>query len=93
MLSMLLYTLQIFFLVLDLIVFLYLLRTALAFWPWGGAQIVRFIAILMTPMWVPMHYILKHSILHTVRLDLSPYILLLILTYLQELCSYCMDML
>lgn len=92
MLAMMLYILQIFFIVLDCIVLLYLLRAFLVMLPFGS-QLVRFIAVLMTPMWVPMQYLLKHSILHTVRLDLSPYILLLILTYLQGLCSYGMNIL
>lgn len=93
MLEGVLYTLQIFFLVLDCIVLLYLLRSLLVHLPFIGMQLVQAIAVLMTPMWVPMHHILKHSILHTVRLDLSPYILLLVLTYLQGLCSSCMNIL
>ena len=80
------YTFQCFFIVLDVIVLLYLLRNILVMMPFGSS-IVRLIAVLMTPMWYPMQWLGKHSILCTAKFDLCPYLLIIILTYLQELCS------
>lgn len=80
------YTFQCFFIVLDVIVLLYLLRNILVMLPFGSS-IVRLIAVLMTPMWYPMQWLVKHSILCTAKFDLCPYLLIIILTYLQELCS------
>ena len=87
MISLLIYSFQIFFIVLDCIVLLYLLRNLLAIFPFGG-YMVKIIVTLVMPVWVPMQYLLRHSILHTLEFDLSPYLLLIILTYLQELCSW-----
>ncbi len=86
MLESILYCMQIFFIVLDVVVLLYLLRSFLMVLPFG-AYIVEFVVTLMLPIWVPMQYMLRHSILHTLKFDLSPYILLLVLTYLQTICS------
>ena len=86
MLESILYCMQIFFTVLDVVVLLYLLRSFLMVLPFG-AYIVEFVITLMLPIWVPMQYMLRHSILHTLKFDLSPYILLLVLTYLQTICS------
>ena len=86
MIPIVIYSLQIFLVILDCIVLLYLLRNLLLIFPFGR-YLTQMVITLMLPMWVPMQYLLKHSILHTLKFDLSPYILLLILTYLQELCS------
>jgi hypothetical protein len=83
----LLYIFQLFFIVLDCIVLLYLLRNFLVLLPFGR-ELVKFITILMTPIWVPVQFLLKHSILYTARVDMGPYVLILILTYLQALCAY-----
>jgi hypothetical protein len=84
--SMILQVLQLFFLVLDCIVLLYLLRDFFIILPFGDC-FVKWISILMTPIWVPIQMLLKHSILFTAKFDLGPYLLLLILTYLQVLCT------
>lgn len=89
MLDFILYCMQIFFTVLDIVVLLYLLRSFLAILPFGH-QIISFIVTLMLPIWLPMQYLLRRSILHTLKIDLSPYILLLVLTYLQTICSILM---
>lgn len=86
MVPIVIYSLQIFFMVLDGVVLLYLLRNLFLILPFGE-YLEQLIIMLMLPMWVPMQYLFRHSILHTIRFDLSPYILLLMLTYLQELCS------
>lgn len=86
MVPIVIYSLQIFFIVLDCIVLLYLLRNLLLIFPFGD-YLVQLVLTLLLPIWIPMQYLLRHSILHTLKFDLSPYLLLLILTYLQELCS------
>lgn len=86
MIEFILYCLQMFFLVLDVVVLLFLLRSWFIIFPFG-TYLIEFITTLMLPMWVPMQYMLRNSILHTVKFDLSPYILLLVLTYLQTICS------
>lgn len=89
---LILYTFQCFFIVLDVVVLLYLLRNLLVLLPFGGS-IVRVLAVLMMPMWYPMQLLIKHSILFTARYDICPYLLIIILTYLQELCSHIMNIL
>ena len=86
MLESMIYCMQLFFMVLDIIVLLYLFRSILIMLPFSK-YLIEFIVTLMLPIWVPMQYILRHSILHTLKFDLSPYILLLVLTYLQTICS------
>lgn len=89
---LILYTFQCFFIVLDVVVLLYLLRNLLVLLPFGGS-IVRVLAVLMMPMWYPMQWLIRHSILYTARYDICPYLLIIILTYLQELCSHIMNIL
>lgn len=89
---LILYTFQCLFIVLDVVVLLYLLRNLLVLLPFGGS-IVRVLAVLMMPMWYPMQWLIKHSILYTARYDICPYLLIIILTYLQELCSHIMNIL
>ncbi len=89
---LILYTFQCFFIVLDVVVLLYLLRNLLVLLPFGGS-IVKVLAVLMMPMWYPMQWLIKHSILYTARYDICPYLLIIILTYLQELCSHIMNIL
>lgn len=86
MISIVVYSLQIFLMVLDCIVLLYLLRNLFVVFPFGKF-LTQTVITLMLPMWIPMQYLLRHSILHTLKFDLSPYILLLVLTYLQGICS------
>ena len=50
--QLIIYTFQCFFIVLDVIVLLYLLRSLIVVFPLGD-RIVRFLAVLMTPMWYP----------------------------------------
>lgn len=86
MFSFVVYSLEIFFTVLDCIVLLYLVRNLFLRLPFGE-QIARFLVTLMLPMWMPIQWLLHKSILQTMQFDISPYILLLILTYFQGICS------
>lgn len=92
MMQLIIYTFQCFFIVLDVVVLLYLLRSFLVLFPFGD-YIVRLLAVLMTPMWYPMQWLIKHSILYTAKFDLCPYLLIVVLTYLQGLCSRIMNIL
>lgn len=89
---LILYTFQCFFIVLDVVVLLYLLRNLIVLLPFGRS-IVRLLAVLMMPMWYPMQWLIKHSILYTARYDICPYLLIIILTYLQGVCSHIMNIL
>ena len=90
--QLIIYTFQCFFIVLDVVVLLYWLRSFLVLFPFGD-YIVRFLAVLMTPMWYPMQWLIKHSILCTAKFDLCPYLLIVVLTYLQGLCCRIMNIL
>ena len=68
---LILYTFQCFFIVLDVVVLLYLLRNLLVLLSFAGS-IVRVLAVLMIPMWYPMQWLITHSILYTARYDICP---------------------
>ncbi len=72
-----------FFIVLDCVVLIFLIRTMIPF----GEKATKFILSLMLPMLFIMHGLLRRSILHTQQMDISPYLLLIVLSYLQDLCS------
>lgn len=78
------YCVQIFFTVLEVIVLLYMIQSIF----YMGPHIQRFLLMLMYPMLYPMQKLLGHSVLGTFSIDLSPYILLVILNYLGNICSY-----
>ena len=84
MFAYVIYCFQIFFAVLEVIVVLYMIQTILNM----GAHIQWFLLMLMYPMLHPMQRLIKHSVLGTFSVDLSPYILLVILNYLGNICSY-----
>ena len=81
------YCLQLFFAVLEVIVLLYMIQSILNM----GIRIQRFLLMLMYPMLYPMQGLVKHSVLGTFSIDLSPYILLVVLNYLGNICSYLLN--
>lgn len=81
------YCLQLFFAVLEVIVLLYMIQSILNM----GTRIQRFLLMLMYPMLYPMQRLVKHSVLGTFSIDLSPYILLVVLNYLGNICSYLLN--
>lgn len=87
MFQLIVYSLQIFFVVLDCVILIFLLRSFIMMLPFAGSYIMKLDLILLLPMCYPIQYLLRHSVLHTVRVDLSPYILLLVLSYLQGICA------
>jgi len=84
MFAYVIYCLQIFFAVLEVIVLLYMIQGIFNM----GVYVQHFLLILMYPMLYPMQKLIKHSVLGTFSVDLSPYILLVILNYLGNVCSY-----
>ncbi|MCI8772232.1 MAG: hypothetical protein HFH73_14120 [Lachnospiraceae bacterium] len=82
------YSLEIFFIVLEIIVLLYLIQKMFDF----GLQVRRITLILVAPILQPMQKIVKHSIMNTFSIDLSPYLLIVILSYLERLCRYLLQL-
>ena len=78
------YCLSIFFIVLEVIVLLYMVRNILPF----GPRIKLLIDILVIPVLEPVQKLVKHSIIKCFGVDISPYILLIILSYLESICEY-----
>ncbi|MCI8338224.1 MAG: hypothetical protein HFH62_05985 [Lachnospiraceae bacterium] len=84
MIAYVIYCLQVFFTVLEVIVLLYMIQSVL----YMGIHIQRFMLMLAYPMLHPMQRLVKHSVLGTFSVDLSPYILLVALNYLGNICNY-----
>lgn len=82
------YSLEIFFIVLEVIVLLYLIQKMFDF----GLQVRKLTLILVAPILQPMQKIVKHSIMNTFSMDLSPYILIVILSYLERVCRYLLQL-
>ncbi|MFG6328034.1 MAG: YggT family protein [Lachnospiraceae bacterium] len=81
------YCLYIFFIVLQIDVLLYLLKNILP----GAGWFKYFVEMLAVPVLSPIQKLVKHSVLKCFRTDISPYILLIVLFYLESLCSYIME--
>jgi uncharacterized protein YggT (Ycf19 family) len=73
-------TLYVFFIVLEMILFLYVITS----WFPISHSIKGFLAVLIDPVLVPVRYLLKHSIFNTPAADLSPIISFVIILFLQE---------
>lgn len=78
------YCLGIFFIVLEIIILFYMLQGIFNM----GKSIRRFSLMLISPMLFPMQKVVRKSIMNTFSVDLSPYILLIIVVYLGRLCNY-----
>ncbi len=81
------YCLNIFFMILEIFILLYIVKNLLPF----GMALKGLIDILAMPALIPIQKIVKHSVLKCFKLDISPYILLIVLFYLGSLCSYLME--
>lgn len=79
-----LYCMDIFFIVLEIIVVLYLLQSMLPL----GPLIRGFFLMLVSPMLFPMQKLVRRSMMNTFSIDLSPYILIVAIGYLERVCSY-----
>ena len=78
------YCFQIFFVVLEVIVLLYMSQSLF----YMGELVNYFLVMLMYPMLYPVQKLMRCSVLGTFSVDLSPYILLVILNYLGNMCDY-----
>ena len=72
--------------VLEVIVLLYMIQSLF----YMGELAKFFLVMLAYPMLYPMQKLVKRSVLGTFSVDLSPYILLVILNYLGNMCEYLM---
>lgn len=78
------YCMGIFFVVLEVIVLLYVLQTIVDL----GYHVRKFTVILVAPILLPMQKLVRRSVMNTFSMDLSPYILLIVLYYLERICNY-----
>lgn len=82
------YCMGIFFIVLEVIVLIYMLQSFI-----DMGHYVRLVTlILVEPVLSPMQKLVRHSVMNTFSLDLSPYILLIILYYLGKVCDYLLSL-
>ena len=81
------YCFNIFFMVLEIFVLLYLIKNILPF----GVFVKYIIDIMTAPVLVAVQKIVKHSVLKCFKTDISPYILLIVLFYMGGVCSYIME--
>ncbi|QHQ62258.1 YggT family protein [Anaerocolumna sedimenticola] len=72
--------LYIFFIVIEMILFLYVITS----WFPINNRFKNLICFLIDPILVPVRYLLKHSIFNTPTADLSPVIGFVIILFLQE---------
>lgn len=78
------YCMGIFFVVLEIMVLFYLTQTMINMGVW-----LRKISLFMVaPILQPMQSLVRRSIMNTFSVDLSPYILLVVLFYLERVCNY-----
>ena len=78
------YCIGIFLTVLEIFVLFYLLQSIFYM-----GSLIRLIAFfLVGPILSPMQSLVKHSVMNTFSMDLSPYFLLILLFYLERLCNY-----
>lgn len=88
MVEYVIYCMGIFFIVLEVIVLIYMLQSII-----NMGRYARLVTlILVEPILSPMQRLVKHSVMNTFSLDLSPYILLVILYYLGKVCDYLLSL-
>lgn len=80
----LLYCGNIFILVLELLVLFYMLQGFLHL----GKGARYFSLMLVAPLLFPMQKLVRRSVLNTITADLSPYLLLIMLAFLSNVCNY-----
>lgn len=73
----------VFFVVLEIILFLYILTS----WFRMNGKIKNILFTLIEPVLTPVRYMLKHSIFNSPTADLSPIISFIIIVFLQDFFS------
>ncbi|MDF2800597.1 MAG: hypothetical protein K0S61_500 [Anaerocolumna sp.] len=84
MASLIYNALYVFFVVLEIILFLYILTS----WFRISGKIKNILFTLIEPVLTPVRYLLKHSIFNSPAADLSPIISFIIIVFLQEFFSH-----
>ncbi|MDK2809139.1 MAG: YggT family protein [Clostridiales bacterium] len=75
------HSLYLFFMMLEMILFLYLVLS----WFPNASRMRGVMLTLLDPIFTPIRFLLKHSILYNSSFDLTPMITLIVLSYLQSL--------
>lgn len=81
MLNLTIRTLYIFFIVLEILLFLYIISS----WLPLGAKLKSFFLTILGPIFDPIRFLLKFSVFQTRGIDLSPIIALVVISYFQQL--------
>lgn len=84
MLQYIAYCMGIFFVVLEIIVLFYVFQTMIDM----GTFMRKLSLFMAAPVLQPVQALVRRSVMNTFSVDLSPYILLIILFYLEQLCNY-----
>lgn len=84
MFQYIIYCINIFLAFLDIVVLLYMVTGILPL----GKRFKLMVLILVEPIMTPMQKLVRHSILNCFKIDISPYILIILLAYLQNICAY-----
>jgi YGGT family. len=74
-------TLYIFFVVLEMILFVYIFSS----WLPLGAKLKELLLTLLAPIFEPIRFLLKFSVFQARGIDVSPIIALIIISYFQQL--------
>jgi YggT family protein len=72
--------LYVFFTMLEIMLFLYVVIS----WFPNSGKLRELFVTLLDPIFVPVRYLLKHSVFNTPRADLAPIISFVIILFLQE---------
>ena len=64
--------------------FLYMLRGIIPL----SSLISNILDNIMEPLLCPIRYLVRHSVLKCLKVDISPYIILIVLSYLQSVCQF-----
>lgn len=87
MLQYIAYCMGIFFVVLEIIVLFYIFQTMINM----GTFIRKISLFMVAPILQPVQALVRRSVMNTFLIDLSPYILLIILFYFEQLCNYLLN--
>lgn len=77
----------VFFIVLEAILFIYIVCS----WLPVSIRLRNFLYTLVNPLMIPIRYLMRHSIFQAREIDLSPIIVFIVLTALQQLCQNFMN--
>lgn len=81
------YCIDIFLVVMEIFVLIYLFQSIV----YLGESIWNMAYFLVAPMLRPVQKMVCHSVMFTFSTDLSPYVLLILLCFLRNLCGYVLN--